>query len=351
MHEKNEALRGDIQESLRVWLDNRGEEFCASRRIYGGRNNRAWRIDSDVRSYFLKEYFRHPQDRRDRLSAEFSFLEFCQKCNIGCVALPLMRNDSAGIAIYGYLQGKTLKSPIDAYEVGSASAFIRGLASNSENPLATNLPFAAEACLEPEDHFRLAERRLDCLTKALGGKSDRQNIIGEAANFVQKELVPAWQSVENTARKKIAQADFNLDGNKLLPSPSDFGFHNALETDDGLVFVDFEYAGLDDPLKMLCDFFCQPELTVPLKYMPILLESLETFDKDKILKLFKIFLPLHRLKWCCIILNDFLRTPALRRDFSGAEWGEERLELQLAKARTYAGQFLKRGVWGEDGIY
>ena len=50
-------------------------------------------------------------------------------------------------------------------------------------------------------------------------------------------------------------------------SPSDFGFHNALVDDDGQVtFLDFEYAGRDDPAKLVSDFFCQPEIPVPLDY-------------------------------------------------------------------------------------
>ena len=38
-------------------------------------------------------------------------------------------------------------------------------------------------------------------------------------------------------------------------SPSDFGFHNALLKDNGkLCFLDFEYFGRDDPVKLMADF-------------------------------------------------------------------------------------------------
>ena len=47
-------------------------------------------------------------------------------------------------------------------------------------------------------------------------------------------------------------------------SPSDFGFHNALRTEDGrLAFLDFEYAGWDDPAKLVCDFELQPAVPAP----------------------------------------------------------------------------------------
>lgn len=50
-------------------------------------------------------------------------------------------------------------------------------------------------------------------------------------------------------------------GVSSIVSPSDFGFHNFIETNaegEG-IFVDFEYAGIDHPLKTLMDFLMQPE--------------------------------------------------------------------------------------------
>ena len=42
-------------------------------------------------------------------------------------------------------------------------------------------------------------------------------------------------------------------------SPSDFGFHNALlEADGRLTFVDFEYFGWDDPVKIVADVMLHP---------------------------------------------------------------------------------------------
>ena len=42
-------------------------------------------------------------------------------------------------------------------------------------------------------------------------------------------------------------------------SPSDFGFHNAILKESGdLVFLDFEYFGRDDPVKLMADFIWHP---------------------------------------------------------------------------------------------
>jgi hypothetical protein len=41
--------------------------------------------------------------------------------------------------------------------------------------------------------------------------------------------------------------------------PPDFGFHNALRRASGeLVFIDFDYFGWDDSVKVTCDFLLHP---------------------------------------------------------------------------------------------
>ena len=41
--------------------------------------------------------------------------------------------------------------------------------------------------------------------------------------------------------------------------PADFGFHNSLRQGDGsLAYVDFEYFGWDDPVKLTADILLHP---------------------------------------------------------------------------------------------
>ena len=44
----------------------------------------------------------------------------------------------------------------------------------------------------------------------------------------------------------------------LILSPSDFGYNNILLNSNKLMFLDFEYSGLDDPLKLCFDFIANP---------------------------------------------------------------------------------------------
>ena len=65
-------------------------------------------------------------------------------------------------------------------------------------------------------------------------------------------------------------------------SPSDFGFHNALATPGGrLVFIDFEYAGWDDPAKLANDFFCQPAVPVDARFYDDFVARAMTFSPHR----------------------------------------------------------------------
>jgi thiamine kinase-like enzyme len=59
-------------------------------------------------------------------------------------------------------------------------------------------------------------------------------------------------------KKKFQTYLKKIDNKYLIVSPSDLGFHNILKYKKKLYFYDFEYAGLDDPIKLICDFFWHP---------------------------------------------------------------------------------------------
>ncbi len=92
-------------------------------------------------------------------------------------------------------------------------------------------------------------------------------------------------------------------------SPSDFGFHNALADAAGtLTFLDFEYAGRDDPAKLVSDFFCCPEVPVPLRFRSEFVATLaEGLPLDPAFpSRCDRLLDVYRFKWIAIIMNEFL---------------------------------------------
>ena len=162
------------------------------------------------------------------------------------------------------------------------------------------------------------------------------NLDREARLWVEKELIPAWKKIrEQIVRQKDLEK--KLDQAMRILSPSDFGFHNSLRKEDGsLVFLDFEYAGWDDPAKLVSDLANQPD-------RPLSLEEAEPFSSSLVEWLgaadfwrsrFRILAPLYQIKWACIVLNDFLPFGRNRRKFQDTQESEaSRKKLQFDKAQ------------------
>lgn len=324
---------GSLPPFVQAYLQEQKEVFLSVERIIRGGNNQAYRLRTETKSYFLKVYFRHPRDLRDRLRAEYRFLEFCRAVRIRVVPRPLACDATAGMALYSWAEGCPVQPPVTPEDLAAACALLRELARHSTDTLAAGLDAAADACQCPHDHLLLAQRRVAELRTALADSSPH-SLMGQARTLVETQLTAALEAAERHVRPFLAARP--LTENELLVSPSDFGFHNALRTRDGMVFVDFEYAGRDDPVKTVCDFLCQPEIPVPESSLPALTEALDCFGKPALLEKIRAFLPLHRVKWCCILLNDFKRLDAARRAFASPGMnGQERLARQLDKAQRY----------------
>ena len=95
--------------------------------------------------------------------------------------------------------------------------------------------------------------------------------------------------------------------------------------------------------KFLADFFIQPEIKVSSDYMEAFTNiAFETFKDKEILfdRAIKLF-PMFQIKWCCIIMNEFLPEIAERRIFSAPELNIEELKYrQLAKAKSILSEII-----------
>lgn len=312
--------------------------------LVGGRNNRTYVLTtSDRRRYLLKWYFYNHLDERDRLEAEYASSLFCRRFSINAAPAPLARDDSARLGLYEYFE-RDGSSPVEAARehVGQALEFVRAWQRYRTTPEALALRSASEACFSLKDHRDCVGRRLSRLSDASLGRGANPRFV----EFINR-VGPVWQTIAARLEAEGASSFENaLDLVDRCVSPSDFGFHNALVAVDGrLRFFDFEYAGWDDPAKLLCDFFCQVEVPVPLEFAPWFATSLaaDYANPAEFLARAELLFPAYRLKWCAIVLNDFLLPGAARRSFGHAPPSPERLAAQLAKAETMLDRLIADG--------
>ena len=146
-----------------------------------------------------------------------------------------------------------------------------------------------------------------------------------AKQQIAQRLLPLWDEVLNNIdaqRNKNSLIDQTLSFEQKWISPSDFGFHNAIEENDGkLRFIDFEYAGWDDPAKLLCDFSNQPDrildTSLSLNFIREIIDA--DVNSSSLRYRYALLEPLYQIKWACIILNDFLPTGQERRNFTRSD--------------------------------
>ncbi|MEQ9519823.1 MAG: phosphotransferase [Parvibaculum sp.] len=281
----------------------------------------------------LKSYFFDKNDSRDRLGAEFGFLKLAWERGIRNVPEPIISDVDLHIALLSFVGGRKLEShELTIEHISMAIDFVVRI---NELPPPRGFPQASEACFRMLDHRATVDARIERLSRL----DKNAPFADHAETLIRTRLLPAWEHVRRSCPWEVLGADDDV-VNAII-SPSDFGFHNALAEAERLTFLDFEYAGLDDPAKLICDFFCQPEVPVgdgPLssviEKMQIYLDLGEKFSERTI-----SLLPPYRIKWACIMLNEFVDLGRRRRAFSG---GEEDLPAKCERQINAVGDLLDR---------
>ncbi len=334
----------NIESKIRRLLKKTGNagDFTLEQ-LTGGRNNRVYKVCTNDKKFVVKAYYPAENKSHNRLTKEFNFVKFAWDNGLRQVPEPMGCNQDHCVALYGFLPGRKLnKTELNRDCLEQAIGFSEQLNRFKETPQAGILPVASEACLSFDTHFSNVAKRIQ-RWKVM---ASIDKITQQARAFVTTILAG---SLEKEKKRVLSDPALGADTtylcqslkNRIL-SPSDFGFHNALVDNHGQIrFFDFEYAGWDSPVKMICDFFCQPDIPVVLDHLEWFVNSLTVTVADyrqrkNVLLLCRVLMPIYRIKWCCIMLNDFLEAESQRRRFSSLNQDNRR--TQLKKTIAYAKQ-------------
>ena len=311
-------------------IDSGGMEIIP---IYGGGNNKVVSVQTKDGRYLAKTYFSHPSDTRNRLATEFSFLSYALNIGLECVPKPVHCDHKKNIGLYEFIEGRKLE-PLELTQqhIIEAANFIKRL--NSRSDRVQTLPVASEGCFSVEQHFLIIENRLNRF-RALSAESDLERQM----NSFVSEIESAWGKIKDDISIKTSSISEELNHDDRCVSPSDFGFHNALLKNSGdICFIDFEYSGWDDPAKMVSDFFLQPAIPVPFEYFDDFISVSLEYSKNKaeLAERAHLIFPIFKIKWCCLMLNEFLPDAAKRRQFANPTLDPEKSQRnQLEKAQQF----------------
>lgn len=306
--------------------------------VSGGANNRVWQVKTLQGKYLLKQYFRSPEDSRNRFASEKAFYTHAQNKVPGKVPQVQAWDPEGEAGLFFWVEGRKLtEREVTGARVQEALEFFAAL-NRPPLPTLSDLPSAAEAAWTVCEHLDLVNRRIMRLQQISGEDSEAE----EARHLVREKVIPVWERILKTANREWPEKGRGTHRATACVSPSDFGFHNSLLGGDGrLRFFDFEYAGWDDPAKMAADFFCQPRIAAPASEFPRVAALLaELFPQDaEVADRATSLWPVYRMKWICIMLNEFLPAGKTRRGFSLGE--EAQVELRRQRLEAVRGSLEK----------
>lgn len=304
----------------------------------GGGNSRLYQvIAADGRRFALKSYPPRANDPRDRLGQEFAALRFVAGLDggHGRVPAPVARDDVDGFGLYEWIEGAAVGAPAAA-DIDAMLDFAAWLFAARSAPGAETLAAASEACLSLSEIARQIHGRQGKLAAVAHDHEDLADwLFRRFAPLLDRALARA----ENLYRLAGIDPAANIAPAQQTLSPSDFGVHNALRLGNGrLLFLDFEYFGWDDPVRLTADVAWHPAMALPdglARRFVAGCRALFAADPDFPARLAAQG-PLVGLRWCMIILNEFLPERWAGRVHAGQDQGrQDVLRRQLCKANLF----------------
>lgn len=292
---------------------------------HSGRNSMVYKVECANADFALKSYPPKASDPRDRFGTEINALKFYEANHNPYTPRLLAIDTTRCIALIEWIAGRPVNAP-SVDDIDQAIDFI-ALTHTAAINGGESFGLAAEPCLCGADLYRHILLRLEKLVAC-----------SELNCFLTHELADALEAAKRHAGRIDYFTPLPKPGQSLIPA--DFGFHNAIKTGSGrLNFIDFEYFGWDDPVRLTADFLLHPgiELNEENRHrfqqgMISVFQADENFER-RLLHL----LPLFGIRWALILLNEFLPERWQARVFAGetATW-EEIKEQQLKKSRIAA---------------
>lgn len=288
----------------------------------------------------LKLYPEHTG--HDRLNSEYNSIKVIKAHDTrSSVPSPLGCDLELSAAMYEWIEGEVVDRPNNEH-MQQALDFLEQLHELRGLPAFENFKNASAAFLSGSSFEDQLKNRFHSLM-LFAPK------YPEMHDYLQHEMLPVIEEITSWVRSawRIKPCyDEPLPRSQQTLSPSDFGFHNAIERKNGkLVFIDFEYFGWDDPVKLIVDFSFHPGMVLNSALKQQWIEGTVKIYGEEILERLRLAWPMIGLCWCLILLNEYRGDVWLRRCAANAEKSRHReaiLTTQLRRSRDLLGMIRDR---------
>ena len=267
-----------------------------------GINNDVYIVKTDNGTVILK-YFPEKRTYPDRFNAEFQLLTLANKLSPEHVPKLIKHDKSSRIMILEFIEGKqyTKTNRPTGNDIDCSIQFYKQINSDIDFCRKTVTQFATDYFPSLQEHINHIDGRIKTLSDEQVSRTLKQPI-----KSCLSLLRSRWKETKKNIAKNypVSFVSQSICKEDLQISPSDFGFHNALQTKNGPVFFDFEFSGWDDPAKTVVDFFLQPKVPIEKSYFNVVAkEFCLRLKKSELINRIDCLNSILRIKWLCIILN------------------------------------------------
>lgn len=301
-----------------------------SESLGGGFNNSIFKIETENNQIFtLKWYFK---DDRDRLKREFSSFEYLRSIGENRLPTPFYKDDEIGYALYSFEEGSVRTgSELSYKDLDQFLSFIGRLQA-----------LQPESVIKKFDNAVLSTRSIEQRHSSIMLKTQKfidfastNKVDSQVLEFIDDRQVLQKMSSGMQKIKDASNGDFSteIDPSLVRLSPVDFGPHNALFKKHGeICFLDFEYFGWDDPIKIVANFVThEGTFGLPKDKISYFIEKYQkqsTFSK-KMLNRLNLFVPLETFNWIGIFLWSLTPEKMNSRKFSNPNFDEKKYTQYL----------------------
>jgi len=271
--------------------------------VFGGRNSRIFRLKNRKDSFALKFYRTDAKNIRDRFDAETSALNLFAENGLKCVPKLIAQDRENNCILMEWIDGEPVTDFKLKY-INPISSFVKKIYGISKQNNSNHIRFATEACLNGNAIVTQIKGRLKRL-------EPEGSVYPELKKFIDEDFIPAFNKITDWSKEEYLRNSMDFDQDisleQLTLSPVDIGPHNCLRIENQLYFIDFEFFGWDDPVKLVADTLQHPSGKLDSVEIVQLRRKLQTLftNDDQFLFRLNCLYSLFGLKWCMIVLNPF----------------------------------------------
>ena len=246
-----------------------------------------------------KLYYKLKFSLRDkkRVYNEYSIIKLLNKSINFFSPKAIYFDKTYNFALYSWIDGVPT-SKINNLFLDKVILFLLEINSKSFKEFYSANIKASASCFSIRDVFSQIDNRLNKLKKVKN--INLFLLVQQIENFykIKKEILFKDLSLKIINKK--------INTNELILSPSDLSVKNFISNKSNINFIDFEYMGLDDHIKLICDTILHPANNLNDSQVKFFFKLFnKNIIKINLIRFKKLFI-FYAIVWCLIILNPFL---------------------------------------------